>query len=99
MGSKRSKIIFLDIDGVLNCNKTPNPHDLPYVVDKRLLRVFNTFVSALKRIEAPKRCTAPDALQSDHSAYLAKPVVGTSIRIPSEAFAFIVATELPISSR
>jgi len=40
MGSKRSKIIFLDIDGVLNCNKTPKPHDLPYVVDKRLLRVL-----------------------------------------------------------
>jgi hypothetical protein len=27
---------------------------------------------------------------NDHSAYLAKPVVGTSIQIPSEAFAFIV---------
>jgi hypothetical protein len=35
----------LDIDGVLNCNKTPNPHDLPYVVDKRLLRVFNRLVA------------------------------------------------------
>jgi HAD domain in Swiss Army Knife RNA repair proteins len=31
------KIIFLDIDGVLNCKTTPNPRDLPYVVDKRLL--------------------------------------------------------------
>jgi HAD domain in Swiss Army Knife RNA repair proteins len=31
------KVIFLDIDGVLNCSKTPNPRKFPYVVDKRLL--------------------------------------------------------------
>lgn len=31
------KVIFLDIDGVLNCDATPNPRDLPYVVDKKLL--------------------------------------------------------------
>ena len=31
------KVIFLDIDGVLNCQKTPNPRNLPYIVDKRLL--------------------------------------------------------------
>jgi Swiss Army Knife RNA repair-like protein len=34
------KVIFLDIDGVLNCDKTPNPRDLPYVVDKKLLTRF-----------------------------------------------------------
>jgi hypothetical protein len=34
------KIIFLDIDGVLNCRKTPNPRKLPYVVDPKLLRRF-----------------------------------------------------------
>ena len=31
------KVIFLDIDGVLNCKKTANPRKLPYVVDRRLL--------------------------------------------------------------
>jgi HAD domain in Swiss Army Knife RNA repair proteins len=31
------KVIFLDVDGVLNCRKTPNPRKLPYIVDKRLL--------------------------------------------------------------
>ena len=31
------KVIFLDIDGVLNCGKTPDPRKLPYIVDKRLL--------------------------------------------------------------
>jgi hypothetical protein len=34
------KAIFLDIDGALNCNKTTNPHGLPYVVDRRLLARF-----------------------------------------------------------
>jgi hypothetical protein len=31
------KVIFLDIDGVLNCSTTPNPRKFPYVVDRRLL--------------------------------------------------------------
>ena len=34
------KVIFLDIDGVLNCKKTPNPRRLPYIVDRRLLSRF-----------------------------------------------------------
>jgi hypothetical protein len=36
------KIIFLDIDGVLNCDRTPNPRKFPYVVDQRLLRRFRS---------------------------------------------------------
>ncbi len=31
------KVIFLDIDGVLNCDQTPNSRKFPYVVDKKLL--------------------------------------------------------------
>jgi hypothetical protein len=31
------RVIFFDIDGVLNCDKTPNRRKLPYVVDARLL--------------------------------------------------------------
>ena len=34
------KLIFLDIDGVLNCPKTPNPRSFPYVIDDRLLARF-----------------------------------------------------------
>jgi HAD domain in Swiss Army Knife RNA repair proteins len=34
------KVIFLDIDGVLNCDKTPNPRGFPYIVDKKLLARF-----------------------------------------------------------
>lgn len=31
------KVMFLDIDGVLNSDQTPNPRKLPYVVDRKLL--------------------------------------------------------------
>jgi hypothetical protein len=36
----KMKVIFLDIDGVLNCKKTPNPRKLPYIVDPKLLECF-----------------------------------------------------------
>jgi hypothetical protein len=32
------KVIFLDIDGVLNCKNTPNPRSFPYIVDRKLLK-------------------------------------------------------------
>jgi hypothetical protein len=32
------KVIFLDIDGVLNTRHTPNPRKLPYIVDKKLVK-------------------------------------------------------------
>ncbi len=31
------KVIFLDIDGVLNTTKTPNPRELPYIAEKKLV--------------------------------------------------------------
>jgi hypothetical protein len=38
------KVIFVDIDGVLNCDSTPNPREFPYIVDKRLLGRFRKLV-------------------------------------------------------
>jgi hypothetical protein len=38
------KVIFLDIDGVLNCRTTKNPRDFPYFVDRRLVRRFKNLV-------------------------------------------------------
>jgi hypothetical protein len=32
------KVIFLDIDGVLNCKQTPNPRKFPFIVDPVLLK-------------------------------------------------------------
>jgi hypothetical protein len=32
------KVIFLDIDGVLNCKEIPNPSKFLYIVDEKLLR-------------------------------------------------------------
>ncbi len=39
------KVIFLDIDGVLNSDATPNARNLPYIVDKRLLRRLNRLIN------------------------------------------------------
>jgi len=39
-----TKVIFLDIDGVLNCRSTPNPRKLPYVVDPGLVQRFRSLV-------------------------------------------------------
>lgn len=38
------KAIFLDVDGVLNCDTTPNPRSLPYIVDRKLLARFRRLV-------------------------------------------------------
>jgi CO dehydrogenase/acetyl-CoA synthase gamma subunit (corrinoid Fe-S protein) len=38
------KVIFLDIDGVLNSDSTPNPRKFPYIVDKRMLARFRELV-------------------------------------------------------
>jgi hypothetical protein len=38
------RIIFLDIDGVLNCKRTPNPRKLPYIADPPLLARFKRVV-------------------------------------------------------
>ena len=38
------KVLFTDIDGVLNCRRTPNPRKLPYVVDETLLTRFTILV-------------------------------------------------------
>jgi hypothetical protein len=40
------KVLFTDIDGVLNCRKTSNPRKLPYIVDKGLLKRFTDLVRA-----------------------------------------------------
>jgi hypothetical protein len=39
------RIIFLDIDGVLNCKRTSNPRKLPYIVDRALLERFTRVVA------------------------------------------------------
>jgi HAD domain in Swiss Army Knife RNA repair proteins len=46
---RATRIIFLDIDGVLNCASTENPRKLPYVVDRRLLK---RFIGLLQRTKA-----------------------------------------------
>src|ERR1700716_1837184 len=38
------KVIFLDIDGVLNCKNTPIPRKVPYIVDSELLKCFESLL-------------------------------------------------------
>src|SRR5690242_20969887 len=45
---KPMRIIFLDIDGVLNCSSTKNPRKLPYVVDRKLLKRFTPLLQRTK---------------------------------------------------
>ena len=42
------KVIFFDIDGVLNCRRTPNPRKFPYIIDAGLLRRFKALVARTK---------------------------------------------------
>ena len=42
------KVIFFDIDGVLNCTDTQNPRKFPYIIDVRLLRRFKRLLKQCK---------------------------------------------------
>jgi hypothetical protein len=42
------RVLFFDIDGVLNTRATPNPRKLPYVVDQRLVTRFKRLLSRTK---------------------------------------------------
>jgi len=42
------KVIFTDIDGVLNCQRTPNPRKFPYIVDQKLLARLHHIVKRSK---------------------------------------------------
>jgi hypothetical protein len=39
------RVIFLDIDGVLNCKRPPNPRKFPYIVDQKLVERFRGLVA------------------------------------------------------
>jgi hypothetical protein len=39
------KIIFSDIDGVLNCSRTPNPRKFPYIADPKLVARLRSVLS------------------------------------------------------
>jgi hypothetical protein len=42
------KIVFFDIDGVLNTRHTPNPRKLPCVIDKKLVSRFKRVLARTK---------------------------------------------------
>jgi hypothetical protein len=68
------KIIFLDIDGVLNCEKTPNSRKFPYVVDKKLLLRVNGLVERTRAkvvLSSSWRCD-PANIGGRHSSTFAR---------------------------
>ncbi|WP_375414590.1 HAD domain-containing protein [uncultured Bradyrhizobium sp.] len=63
------KVIFLDIDGVLNCGKTPNPRKFPYIVDRRLLARLNRLLDrtgAKVVLSSTWRCDPVGLLAAKH---------------------------------
>jgi hypothetical protein len=63
------KIIFLDIDGVLNCDKTPNPREFPYIVDKKLLERLKRLLERTKAkvvLSSSWRCDPVGLLAAKH---------------------------------
>jgi hypothetical protein len=63
------KIIFLDIDGVLNCDKTPNPRKFPYIVDKKLLERLKRLLERTKAkvvLSSSWRCDPVGLLAAKH---------------------------------
>ena len=65
------KIIFLDIDGVLNCDKTPNPRKFPYIVDKKLLARLKKLLDrtgAKVVLSSSWRCDPVGLFAAKHSA-------------------------------
>ena len=63
------KVIFLDIDGVLNCDKTPNPRKFPYIVDRKLLKRFTGLLERTKAkvvLSSSWRCDPVGLLAAKH---------------------------------
>jgi hypothetical protein len=63
------KIIFLDIDGVLNCDNTRNPRKFPYVVDPRLLARLKRLLKATRAtvvLSSSWRCDPVGLLAARH---------------------------------
>ena len=53
------KVIFLDIDGVLNSDSTPNPRKFPYIVEELVRRTGATVVlSSTWRVDPVGRFAA-----------------------------------------
>jgi hypothetical protein len=63
------RVIFLDIDGVLNCAGTKNPRKFPYVVDQGPLSIFQRLkqrTRALVVLSSTWRCDPVGVLAAKH---------------------------------
>ena len=63
------KVLFLDIDGVLNCDTTPNSRKFPYVVDEKLLKRLHKILDATDAkvvLSSTWRCDPVGRLAAKH---------------------------------
>ena len=79
------KIVFLDIDGVLNCKHTPNPRNFPFIVDsaclKRLKRLLE--ITGAEAVLASSWRYDPVGLLA--AKYYGVPFIDTTPDLPGEA--------------
>jgi hypothetical protein len=59
------KVIFLDIDGVLNCATNPNPRKFPYIVDLKLLKRFKRLLQRTGDASKARRGITPKELSQN----------------------------------
>jgi hypothetical protein len=78
------KVIFCDIDGVLNCKSTPNPRKLPYVADPKLVERFRELLerSGAKAVLSSTWRYDPAGLFS--AKYWGIPFIGTTPDLPKK---------------
>jgi hypothetical protein len=79
------KVIFLDIDGVLNCKSTPNPRKFPYIVDKKLLARFHKLLARTGAKVVLSSTWRVDPVGLYAAKYWGIPFIGTCPDMPRAA--------------
>jgi hypothetical protein len=78
------RVIFLDIDGVLNCASTHNPRKLPYFVDRKLLKRFKRLVQRTKAKVVLSSTWRYDPAGLFSAKYWGIPFIGTTPDMPTK---------------
>jgi hypothetical protein len=78
------KAIFLDIDGVLNCKKTPNPRKFPYVVDAALVARFRHVLDSTGAIVVLSSTWRYDPIGTLAARHFGIPFIDATPDLPGE---------------
>jgi hypothetical protein len=94
LAKRATRIIFLDIDGVLNCASTKNPRKLPYIVDRKLLKRFMGLVQRTKAKVVLSSTWRYDPAGLFSAKYWAIPFIDTIPDMPNKPRAVEIRTWL-----